>query len=97
MTAKLWAILILACGLAWFITTTEAKGMAMRYQLALAAQDPVVLSATESEFWASLLGSGLHSFPKVTAGQTQWLHVQISLSFPSRLSLGPRESIPSEQ
>lgn len=35
LTAKLWAILILACGLAWLTTTTQAMGMATRSQLAL--------------------------------------------------------------
>lgn len=40
--------------------------------VALAAQDPLALFATESEFWASLLVSGLHSCPKVTKGQTHW-------------------------
>lgn len=61
--------------------------------LALAALDPLALFATESEFWASLLVSGLHSCPKVIKGQTHWPHVQSNLSTPSRISLGPRECL----
>lgn len=102
LTAKLWAILILACGLAWLTTTTQAMGMATRSQLALgwlalAAEDPMALFATESEFWASLLVSGLHCCLKVTKDQTHRPHVQRSLSTPLRVSLGSRGSIPSEQ
>lgn len=83
-------------------TYYSGQGMATRSQLALgwlalAAQDPIELFTKESGFWAFLLVSGLQSCPKVTKGQTHWPHVQSSLSIPSRVNLGSKESIPSEQ